>query len=280
MLAALALSWTGSVDQAATIQAESALQRVLIVFAVARTLNGVISVAQGTEIALQPAGVGLTLSAGEILDPLNDLIERFSMLATVAAVSLGTQVLVTELLGSIWINLLLSAIVGAYLLTLSIPSLARFERTMFRAATLAVFGRLMFAIVVLSANWLGNLSLAEKQDAAMAELTQTKEQLVALNAQSAPVEVKVVPPGQTPAEAEAKSILDRVGAFFSEQRDALDVGARLEALQQRAELAVNHLVTLCVVFLLQYLVLPIGALWLVMGGMRTAWRMWWAPSNP
>jgi hypothetical protein len=278
MLAALALSWTGSVDQAAKIQAQSALERVLIIFTVSRTLNGVISVAQGTEIALQPAGVGVTLTAGEILDPLNDLVERFSWLATAAAVSLGAQVLVTELLGSTWINLLLTAIVGFYLLTLSIPSLRHFERAMFRTATLAVFGRLTFAVVVLSTNWLGNLSLTEKQDAAVAELSQTKQQLVALNAHNARDEAKVAPPGQRVAEAD--SILDRVGAFFSEQRDALDVGARLEALQQRAELAVTHLVTLSVIFLLQYLVLPIGALWLVMGGMRTAWRLWWAPSNP
>ena len=57
---------------------ENALKNALVTFAVARTLNGVISAAQGTEVALEPGGVGVVLSVGEVLDPINDLIERFS----------------------------------------------------------------------------------------------------------------------------------------------------------------------------------------------------------
>ena len=62
-----------------------------IVLAVARTLNGVISVAQGTEVALEPGGVGVNLTVGQILDPVNDLIERFSAVMLVASSSLGLQ---------------------------------------------------------------------------------------------------------------------------------------------------------------------------------------------
>ena len=49
---------------------DQALKRSLVAFAVARGLNGLISVAQEAEIAMQPAGVGLTLSPGEILDQI------------------------------------------------------------------------------------------------------------------------------------------------------------------------------------------------------------------
>ena len=40
---------TGHIDRASEEQAEDALKNALVTFAVARTLNGVISAAQGTE---------------------------------------------------------------------------------------------------------------------------------------------------------------------------------------------------------------------------------------
>ena len=102
LTALIALSWTGLLDQEAQSATAATLKRALATYAVARGLNGVISVAQGTEIALQPVGVGLTITAGEILDPLNDLVERFSWLVLVACGSLGTQLLLSELLANIW----------------------------------------------------------------------------------------------------------------------------------------------------------------------------------
>lgn len=49
-------------------------------FALARSLNAIISVIQDTDISIAPAGVGVSTSPGELLDPLNDMIERFSWL--------------------------------------------------------------------------------------------------------------------------------------------------------------------------------------------------------
>ncbi len=93
----LALSWWGALDEAASLRTHAALQRALVTFALTRTLNGVISVAQGTELAFEPAGVGVVISAGEILDPLNDLVEQFSWLTLLAATSLGIQIMLGEM---------------------------------------------------------------------------------------------------------------------------------------------------------------------------------------
>ena len=70
---------------------DDAFRRALLGYAVARGLNGAISVAQGTEVAVQPAGVGVNFAPGEILDPVNDLVERFSWIMMLAASSLGVQ---------------------------------------------------------------------------------------------------------------------------------------------------------------------------------------------
>ena len=85
------LSVTPFMDQRASADYEQLFQRAFVTFALARTINGVISVVQGTEIALQPAGVGVTLTPGEILDPVNDLVERFSWVMMGATISLGVQ---------------------------------------------------------------------------------------------------------------------------------------------------------------------------------------------
>ena len=90
LLAVLA-AFTGTVVTTGQEYARAAFSRALITFAVARTLNGVISVAQGTEVAVEPGGVGVNFSVGEVLDPINDLVERFSAVMLVATSSLGLQ---------------------------------------------------------------------------------------------------------------------------------------------------------------------------------------------
>ena len=48
----------GWLDNASGRYAEAALTRSLVTFAIARTLDGAISVAQGTEVEVEPGGVG------------------------------------------------------------------------------------------------------------------------------------------------------------------------------------------------------------------------------
>ena len=91
LFAVLALTATGAIDRRAQERSGAVFRYALITFAAARALDGAISLAQGTEIALQPAGVGVTVSAGELLDPVNDLVEQFSSLMLIATTSLGLQ---------------------------------------------------------------------------------------------------------------------------------------------------------------------------------------------
>ena len=59
-------------------------------FALAKVFNAIISVLQSVEISAS-FFVGFNVQIGEILDPLNDLIERFSWVMLFASVSLGVQ---------------------------------------------------------------------------------------------------------------------------------------------------------------------------------------------
>ncbi len=111
LLLAVILSSVSSVDRVAEADHKALFQRALITFALARTLNGVISAVQGTEIALQPAGVGVTLTPGQILDPVNDLVERFSVIMLGATLSLGIQQVFLDV-GQWWGVRVLVAVLG------------------------------------------------------------------------------------------------------------------------------------------------------------------------
>jgi len=105
----LAGAWFKPLEIVATQQIDAGLKRALVSFATARALNAIISVAQGTELAIEPGGVGVKLAPGQILRPINDLVEQFAELMLAASVAFGvTKVLIS--IGSYWVvSLLLSA---------------------------------------------------------------------------------------------------------------------------------------------------------------------------
>jgi len=81
------LTTFAKLDSNAKTRIEASFNQALGVFATAKALNGVISLVQGTEVG--PPGV--TISIGEILDPINDLVERFSWIMLASLTSLGIQ---------------------------------------------------------------------------------------------------------------------------------------------------------------------------------------------
>ena len=86
------IAFTGGIDRLSEETASDALTRSLVTFAASRALNGAISAAQGTELALEPAGIGVVLSVGQVLDPINDLVERFSWIMLASTTSLAVTI--------------------------------------------------------------------------------------------------------------------------------------------------------------------------------------------
>jgi hypothetical protein len=80
------ISWWGALDGLASVVNGSSIKDAAVIYGVARSINGVISLIQSAEIG---AIVG-SVHPGELLDPINDLIERFS---SVMAWSLSSLVL-------------------------------------------------------------------------------------------------------------------------------------------------------------------------------------------
>ncbi|KNZ31687.1 MAG: hypothetical protein AD742_17125 [Methylibium sp. NZG] len=243
LLLLLAVAWLRPLDEAAAPQVDAGLKRALASFAAARALNAVISVAQGTEVAVQPAGVGVTFAPGQALDPINDLVEQFSSLMLAASVSFGVQRALLGV-GEHWVvSLLLTAaalcwlafrwrghappgwatrlLVGLLLLRFAVPVVAITSEAAFRAF------------------------LAQDYAAGQASIELSTEQFTRLNTPS------------EPARAD-EGVADRMKRWWSQ---TADVGKRFDEMKQVAARTVEQIVRLIVVFLMQTLVLPLVLMW-------------------
>ena len=263
ILICVGLSWSGSLEQAAEPRLQATLQRALVTAAIARGLNGVISVAQGTEIAIQPVGIGVTIAAGEILDPLNDLIERFSWLALAASASLATQLLLSEVFANNFINGTLTAAGAIYLLAIWLPGNLPGRLWLLRATALLIFARFLFTIVILMVSQVDQWLLVERQQQAMSELTLATQELDGLQSSASDIPA---------SQATQSSVLERFEAVIDTGRQALDIESQLSALKRKVEASITELINLMAVFLVQTLVLPIGSLLLAFWSLRSFLR--------
>jgi len=106
-------------DDLADSYFSESIQTATIAYATARGVNAVVSVIKESELDLSPAGVGVTIAAGQILDPIDDMTERLSSVLVAAIASLGIQKIGFE------ISVLVSFKAIALLLLLCIPLLWR-----------------------------------------------------------------------------------------------------------------------------------------------------------
>jgi hypothetical protein len=236
----LLLAWVPRFDQAALAQVDAGWKRALATFAAARALNAVISVAQGTEVAVQPAGVGLTLTPGQVLDPVNDLVEQFSTLMLFAAAAFGGQRVLIGIGGWWPVSLALSAsvLVWAVLRWRG----RKVPRLLSQALVVLLVVRFLVPGVALGSEAVFQLFLQAEYQAGQSALEQSSEQ----------VERMSMPP---PAD---ESVGERMRRWWAQNAD---VSARFDALKAEATRAVEQVVRLIVVFTLQTLVLPLLLGW-------------------
>lgn len=242
LLVMVACSWLGPLESAANAQVDAGLKRALVSFASARALNAVISVAQGTEIAVQPAGVGINLSVGQVLDPLNDMIERFSDLMLTASIAFGIQKVLLEI-GAHW---LVSLIFTAVALGWSFCFLRRQSMPAWLPRLLLVLVLTRFAIPVAT---IGSDAVFRNF---LAEDYRASQQIIESTAGN-------VDRLQPSAGGEAQGLLERIKGWLGAQGS--EWKARFEQLRQTVEQATAHIVKLMVIFVLQTVLLPLLLLW-------------------
>ena len=87
----VAFSFTSMFDTKNDHYFDKALKEAAASFTISKTLNAAVSVVQDIDISAEPFGVGISVGAGESLDPVNDIIEKFSNVMFASTLSLGVQ---------------------------------------------------------------------------------------------------------------------------------------------------------------------------------------------
>lgn len=255
---ASALALSGLADDLSADYAEAAFKRALVTFAVARGLNGVISVAQGTEVAVEPGGVGVNFTVGQILDPINDLVEQFSSVMLVAASSLGLQNVLLSMTGWWGLTVFLLAATAALLVSQLWPRApaGRLAAAIPRVFLVALFLRFAVPVLIIGTSVVFDTFLAAEQETATSALRATSSEIEELSRE------------ENGAETGDESLFDRLGRMIDESVESLNVADRIDRLKDSASNASEHIVDLIVIFVLQTIILPLAFLWLFVEGLK------------
>ncbi|HYC01679.1 MAG TPA: hypothetical protein VED40_00205 [Azospirillaceae bacterium] len=250
LLLAILVAATGLADRALTLLPQTPaeagerllqenLTRAAALFATARALNAAISVAQSAEVT---AGVGVqgTVSPGQALDPINDLVERFSAVMLTATVALGGTVLLVQA-GDLWgLSVLLPLGLGLVLLALWIPGTAGHG---LRRAGLILLVAAGLAKVGLPAAVMLTEGMAERLlDPRIATATANLEA----------IEVPAMPTGA----GDDPGWLERL-------RGMSDITGQVSRAFAAAGGLADEIIDLTVAWTLKIVVLPLGTLWLL-----------------
>ena len=248
-----ALSTAPFVDQRAVTDYEKLFQRAFITFALARTINGVISTVQGTEVALQPAGVGVTLTPGEILDPVNDLVERFSWIMLGATISLGVQNVLLDISAWWLVQALVVALAAWLVIRLWYPGQSRKTSMLLlrRVFLLLLFIRFAVPVMLIANDLLYQQFLEPRYEQSTQVITDAGRDLEELSREASAQD----------RQNDSDGVLDAISNAWSNTVDSMDISGRFERLRTRASELTEHLIQLSVVFILQTGLLPVAFLW-------------------
>lgn len=256
---AAAIALSGMADGASDTYADEAFKRALVTFAVARGLNGVISVAQGTEVAVEPGGVGVNFTVGQILDPINDLIEQFSSVMLVATSSLGLQKVLLNMTG--WWGTTLAFVFAVLFLAIATwwpggakPGMGTLAVRLF---LVMAFVRFALPMLIIGTHIVFAGFLEQEHDAATAVLEATSSEIEEFSQE------------ETAQIENDASFVDRLGDMWDSSVRQLDVSGRIERLRNSASNASEQIVNLIVIFVLQTIILPLAFLWVFVEGLKS-----------
>lgn len=252
----LGLGFTNTIDDIAQSTLEASFTNALTTFAVVRGINAVISVVQGTEVAIEPGGVGVILTPGEILDPANDLIERFSWIVLAASTSLGAQIILLKIGTTMLANILVILSGCILLISLWTPLLAnsRWRNFLIKSSIVVIFIRFLIPVVILanevvyssilSPTYISSQSVLENVENDVQELQSRDSSSISDNSDS--------------------GILGSISRFYERTTNSMNLAARYREYDEKIAGASKHIINLIAVFIFQTVVFPLIFLWLAM----------------
>lgn len=266
MAIVLAFAWLSPIDTTATEKVDAGLKSALATYATARILHGVVSALQGTQIDAAPAGVGATFAPGQILAPAAEMLKQFSDLMLIVCASFAIQKLLIAIGGYVGVSVALSVVALAWTGSIFLQR----RRTPPWLSTVLIgmlLVRFTVPLTVLGSDLIFQKVLLAKYQVSHAGLDATSNGTVATQredwvpATDTPKSVAQSQPPQVPSSSgsnvfgKLNELVVSINAWMKNK--AVASVAKYEAIQKAADEAVEHVVMLIAVFVLQTIVLPL-----------------------
>lgn len=250
-----------SIDQRCIEYLDQTLKRATIAYGLCRATNAIVSVLQKIEIGVEAVGT-VTFSPFEWLDPLNDLVERFSWILLAAMASIGIQEFFIRLFPESIINFILLPglfmwLTGMWLnkyFPINILAIGK------HLVLLAVVLRFIIPAEVAINNWIYDYHLKNKYNQSIDNIKTSVKEIK----KRTPVEEISMEDSQ-----EEQSQVEN--GFFSRTKKAIaalgDLGGKFKEFQLWLKTEVPDLfenfISLIMVFIISTIFLPIFILWLI-----------------
>jgi hypothetical protein len=242
------LSSTRVLDDYVDDYTNDALKAAALTYATARGLNALVSMLQSSEIEVGVVVSG-SITVGELLDPLNDMIERFSTIMTWVLASLAAQK-VLLLIASHQMFLYLVAALGAAALLALFYAAPRIRSLAFRVFLVAVFVRFALGLAVALNSGADLLFLDQQLAANDAEIGKFQQNVIGIGGEQ---------------QLDRDSIRDSVIDFWE--------GLSLDELERRISTGIENFINLAAIYLLKTIAFPLGFFYLAWYLVRLLWRV-------
>ena len=246
---------TFSFDSFGEKYTEQGLTRSLTAFGIAKGLNGLISVVQGTEVAVEPVGVGVILTPGQILDPVNDLIERFSWVMLICTTSLGIQAVLLTMFSSSGFSIAVSTMLLFMLLFIwkkqAVSTSLR--NVLYRLIVFLVILRFFIPLMAIINEGLYKAFLEPTYIESTRELEKSNTAIANLSDNQSIND-----------DAKERSWYEVMSSSIDSAIDAINVDKHYEQLKVEADNLTSHIINLIVVFTMQTILFPLTFIWLSM----------------
>jgi hypothetical protein len=172
----LTISWTGILDDLSAEFLNNSFTNAVVTYASARAINALVSVMQTATIEGSFIVAGASVTIGQVLDPINDAVERLSDVMAIAVGSIVLQKTLLAISSSLLFKVSLT-LAGAALIISSFIKETPWIQSLSKLFVFLVFIRLSLGAMLLLNHTVDNYYLSESIDNNQKELTELTSKL-------------------------------------------------------------------------------------------------------
>lgn len=245
-----------TIDKSGEKYINDTLNKAIYTYGIARVANGIISVIQSTEVNAAPAGIGMTFGVGEGLDPVNDIIERFSVVMLISTSSLGVQKVLMEIGTWLGFKILLSLSMLILLTGIWVPQIKRLDlvRLGLNIGLFAIVIRCCIPTIGAIGNLVDDLFLAHQYESSTQSLTRLNEEIQ---------NTKLISSDSVRPDDENSGYLEKLKSIYSSGKIVSTINDKLATIKDKLTDFIPLLIDLIAIFIIQTILLPIFVIWML-----------------